>query len=111
MATSEDQQRMMLEALRDHRKEAAKISVDYRDTREAVVKVTVELKNNKEAINTNKDDIKSHGIASQKEFVALDKRLSAIEGEAKGSDKTWGTVIGIIGTVIALAALVASLVK
>lgn len=94
-----EEQRMILDALRDAKDDARAVSSDYRETREAMVRVTTEQKNNKEEIDKAR-------IHREK----LERRVTVIESQTRGAEKTGANVAQYVGILLAIAAGVMSLV-
>ena len=99
MSTSEDNA-MILDALREVKEESRIVSSDYRETREALIRVTTEQKTNKEEI-----------AKARKHREQLERRVTVIESQNQGAQKTSTNVIQYVSLLVAIGAAITGLVS
>jgi len=95
----DEDKRMILDALREVKEDNRQANSVYRETREALVKVTTQQEANQVEIERARANIK-----------ALEHRITVIESQAQGAEKTGSSVVQYVGVLLAIAAGVMSLV-
>jgi len=94
-----DDAKLFLETLKDTQEMIKDVSSDYQDTRLALKEVSTDLKNVSKEVKRSRDHLES-----------LERRVTIIESQAQGAEKTGGNIANYVSLLVAIGAAITGLI-